>query len=1305
MAAVAIDDEEEAPAVRRREEHADTVWGSDDDGEHVYDYRPSRLSQPFGVGAAAAAAAAGVAPAGADMAPASHATTSWGCDGEDDDSSVGEQSSPFSQSFRTGGGGALATAAAGGVNPQQPPSPARYYHHRHDSDEVVVAPLWMPHAEGQSGPGEPDDLWADEGDGRSGDTSRPRGNGNNPNGVVAWGFGGPGLSAALPALDDVDLTADNENNSSEAADLAATVTAGRISTPLTMTPSPWFNASGRDFARQSSAGGNDDGKDRCNPHDLRSTSTPPLVGGGAWFGRWFTPNVPRRWRPPGAAESSPMHEARAAKYDFASKPQKPVVPPVRDHRRSWLQRPSAFVARLRRRAVRELGPPRMPGGGLGAKQDDSGSGVRAWGWWDNFRNAPGLIGRLAVCILAVCALWSTSLSVVVDVTGYVIPSPSLTDVITAVLHAYYIVQEQREANQECVARQSVYCDLDISNFEVLARDASVASLASTAATFEIAVDAVALLENVTLEIPESISESLEDISALGDALVSCVSLRGEDDDGGAAAAAPCPVESARELADAAREELDYQLEVARAAFQEYADTYEAYKASAEESYDNWIAFYSGVVLLLDDHRVDITGSGPWSVLTVSDFTIPPVEVPSASGVLSDFGDALTSSEIWETVSGAYGNYSDGVSSRSGQITADVEALREEWRALTNAALANISTDSSALLDSAGSEFQAEADGYSSRSLALLEGLGPAGPNLSFPASPSLNSTLLVGGASTVLPSPVDYTFAAFTATDVSFDSWVVSLGNIALLLLAADYIFRTASSLRLFVRFWSRGGLGLPDADVRVDKAAASAGGAAAGLRRGVVRVLIHPATTVLFSAVVLSLVLYNLASVYGPLFADYRAGCVEKSQNGSFFGQNVYSVAYNYAAEEGNRDQWTYQEDHTSRRGALCVELTADVRQYLAETDAQLRSMYGAHYEDVTAAATLASCIDTAGMDALYAGACCGYDGYSNDTCSSATANSNLLQCPLNYASGVGQAFVPLEVLLSDPACSAETLETANWKVEDGIALDCDTIPTCRMTCVGPNEELLQAVTIHAGCMVEWFFHAGTVRVAATLLMFLFLNVSRIVLVGGVVKLNWSRLHPGVFTYKGTCTRAGELIVKNPEKKAARSRDNVAATAAAAAAAAAAGKATLPSSGKSPLARAKSRIAARAKRNGPSLSRGSRGGGSSKGGGSGVGGSASEDTAGAPQQKREGLGRSKGKGERGERAAADADAATVSPPDAPREQPMTFKQVISGAIEEGLRDYENGARWRILFGILLNVPWMLVLWFGRGSNTAYVAE
>lgn len=66
-----------------------------------------------------------------------------------------------------------------------------------------------------------------------------------------------------------------------------------------------------------------------------------------------------------------------------------------------------------------------------------------------------------------------------------IPSPTLSDVVMAVAHAYYIVKEQREAGEACVAHQSVYCDSDIEVFEVSARSESVAALASTAATFEV----------------------------------------------------------------------------------------------------------------------------------------------------------------------------------------------------------------------------------------------------------------------------------------------------------------------------------------------------------------------------------------------------------------------------------------------------------------------------------------------------------------------------------------------------------------------------------------------------------------------------------------------------------------------------------------------------------------------------------------------------------------------------------------------------------------------------------------------------
>ncbi|CAM9421672.1 unnamed protein product, partial [Scytosiphon promiscuus] len=1167
------------------------------------------------------------------------------------------------------------------------PGRADAHHHRDDSgNNVVVAPLWMPHAQGRSGLGEPDHSWADEDGGvdEGNDDDTDAGGAEDLDRILVGGLHRPGMNTTRPVLDDIDLTGRGDDPL-RAANFAATYPEPSA-TPLTMAPSPWFTTRwnfGRPSRSDSAGGADGDGRYRWNS---QAAATPRRDD--VWGDLGPMPNAafPRRSdRSSGITESSPMHDT-SNKGD-ASEQSRPALLPERKNR-PWAQRLSRSMKRLRRRAVKELGPPRVRNGEK-EKNPDNDSGVVAWKWWDNFRNAPGLAGRLTVCILAVCALWSTSLNIVVDVTSQVIPSPALTAVVTAVVHAYYIVQEQREASEDCVARQSLYCDSDIAAFEIVAREESVSSLSSTAATFEIAVDAQALIENVTFEVPESIAASLADIAALGETLVSCVSLRGEvEGDGDGSGGSACPIESARELADYARLQLDIQLEAARAGFQEYVYVFDEYYNSAEEAYDNWISFYEGVSELLIANRIDLVGEA-WMSLDAGDFVITDIELPSANDILTGFSEALTSAEIWENVSEAFSSYSNAVASRSAQINAEVGALQEEWYSLANEALADVTGDSSTLLGSVGPDFQTAADRYYSNSLALLNGLGPAAPNLSFPASPSLNSTLVVGSASTVLSSPVEYTFAAFTSTTAVFEDWVVSIGNLALLLLAADYIFRATSSLRLFVRFWGRGGLGLPDADVRVDKkVAAGAGGIVANTRETLVRVLLHPATTVVFFGCVMSLVLSSFASLYAPLFDEYRAGCVEKVQNGSFFTQNVYSIAYNYAADQGNRDQWNYQEDHTSRRGALCVELTAEVRQYLTEIDAQLRSMYEAHHDDVTAAAILGACIDTAGMDVLYAEACCGHDG-NNNTCSAAAANSTLLQCPLNFASGVGEMFTPLQTALSDPSCAPETLETLNWKVEDGIALDCDTIPTCRLTCAGPNEELLRIVTTHAGCMVEWYFHANTVKLAATLLMFLFLNISRIVLVGGIVKLNWRRLHPGIFTYKGTCTRAGELIVKNPEEKAGKSRE---------------GETSKAGSGKSPLARARSRFGARARTETatPSTSRDGVGERDSKtpkwGGGAFA-------APGAPRKEGGAVDEGDGGGKSALPDAADAGAAVGRPPDAPKERPMTFKRVISGAVEEGLGKYEDGARWRILLGVLLNIPWMLVLWYGRGSNTAYVAD
>lgn len=72
-----------------------------------------------------------------------------------------------------------------------------------------------------------------------------------------------------------------------------------------------------------------------------------------------------------------------------------------------------------------------------------------------------------------------------DVTSNAVGSPTLNEVISAIVHAYYIIEEQREASTNCVARQSVYCDSDLADFETSATGESAEKLALTEATYQV----------------------------------------------------------------------------------------------------------------------------------------------------------------------------------------------------------------------------------------------------------------------------------------------------------------------------------------------------------------------------------------------------------------------------------------------------------------------------------------------------------------------------------------------------------------------------------------------------------------------------------------------------------------------------------------------------------------------------------------------------------------------------------------------------------------------------------------------------
>ena len=401
---------EESSAWQLPEEFADTSWGSDDD-DGDFACQPSRFSQPFRMGAAAAGVAStGVVNANPVRTPTAHASTSWGDDGEDGEESSNDDS--FSPVIP-------GRATRPDLSAHWPPPPARLGPRDVGTDEGVVAPLWMPHARGRSGLVEPDRSWADEAGGGSEDngTTGPR---RTTDGVhrttVARDSRHPGRSELLPGFDFVDITGDADGSSPRAVHFAST-DPGPAATPLTMPPSPsWSSTFGLHSKGKPPAagrgggggGGGHDGGDGRYPWNSRPATQSPF--GGALFGRRSAPNAAasRRAGAFGATESSPMHEA-LAQVD-ANKHASPE-PTTVAATRSWFRRLFRSTERFRRRSGKEEAVARTPGGEVGEKEDGR-SDVRAWGWRDSFKNAPGLVGRLGVCILAVCALWATSLNVV-----------------------------------------------------------------------------------------------------------------------------------------------------------------------------------------------------------------------------------------------------------------------------------------------------------------------------------------------------------------------------------------------------------------------------------------------------------------------------------------------------------------------------------------------------------------------------------------------------------------------------------------------------------------------------------------------------------------------------------------------------------------------------------------------------------------------------------------------------------------------------------------------------------------------------
>jgi len=85
--------------------------------------------------------------------------------------------------------------------------------------------------------------------------------------------------------------------------------------------------------------------------------------------------------------------------------------------------------------------------------------------------------------------------------------------------------------------------------------------------------------------------------------------------------------------------------------------------------------------------------------------------------------------------------------------------------------------------------------------------------------------------------------------------------------------------------------------------------------------------------------------------------------------------------------------------------------------------------------------------------------------------------------------------------------LQDVNATLPDGV-FSCEELPPCEVTCAGPNREVLGLFSNRCGCHSEWLFHGFVLQILLAILVYVSMQVARTLLVEGVLRITWRRLH-----------------------------------------------------------------------------------------------------------------------------------------------------------------------------------------------------
>jgi len=265
------------------------------------------------------------------------------------------------------------------------------------------------------------------------------------------------------------------------------------------------------------------------------------------------------------------------------------------------------------------------------------------------------------------------------------------------------------------------------------------------------------------------------------------------------------------------------------------------------------------------------------------------------------------------------------------------------------------------------------------------------------------------------------------------------------------------------------------------------------------------------------------LFDVYAPFVEDYYSGCASKQQEngpGTIISTNAAALIYNQAVENGQKQMQDHLTDYDSLRQHICGQYYTQT----GTTEQDLQQLLNTNAQDYATAYAALQLMDTCLPPAIV------YQDFVLDTDQKGFDFTDSTQTPLpfNY---VG----PNKTYDYDSAVPCPGNAMLMFNLTD-MVFNCSEVALCTqfsLCTAAIDKPALVHGAWKASCDSEHLVLVGVTKAGMSIVVYVFWNIGRVLLVMGMGRLLWRHLVPHGFNYIASCSTDGK-IDRDTEKEVA---------------------------------------------------------------------------------------------------------------------------------------------------------------------------